>query len=301
MALRLLTLMLILVVLTPCLALAEETVIEPEWFVPEYVTQLLDIARGELGYKEGSNGYTKYGEWKGEPLAQWCAEFLCWCVDQVDQQHGTQLLHNVYPLYSGQNVGKNWFIQQGRYVARNGNLPDWGYQWLKGDDKFITTGSYIPQPGDWMFFTWTSDQDTDHVALVEYCTVDEKGHVTIHAIEGNNPDSVARNTYAIDNSRILGYGTVHDVADWTMRGNCTGVKVKKLQQNLMYLNYLPQGADDGVYGPSTVEAVKRFQLDNGLNDSGIANMETQRLLQNTVDWKVYNDLDAWLVQDDEEE
>lgn len=151
---RLLSLMLTLLLtaglLLPC-AKAEDTVLEPLWHVPDYVQWLLDVARGEIGYKEGPHGYSKYGEWAGDAYAQWCAEFLCWCVDQVDQQHGTELLRNVYPMYSGQNVGRDWFIRQGRYVTRNGNLANWGYQWMKDDDTYITTGTYIPQPGDWVF------------------------------------------------------------------------------------------------------------------------------------------------------
>ena len=106
---RLLSLMLTLLLtaglLLPC-AKAEDTVLEPLWPVPDYVQWLLDVARGEIGYKEGPHGYSKYGEWAGDAYAQWCAEFLCWCVDQVDQQHGTELLRNVYPMYSGQNVGR---------------------------------------------------------------------------------------------------------------------------------------------------------------------------------------------------
>ena len=108
---RLLSLMLTLLLtaglLLPC-AKAEDTVLEPLWHVPDYVQWLLDVARGEIGYKEGPHGYSKYGEWAGDAYAQWCAEFLCWCVDQVDQQHGTELLRNVYPMYSGQNAGRDW-------------------------------------------------------------------------------------------------------------------------------------------------------------------------------------------------
>ena len=171
-----LTLLLMAGLLLPC-AKAEDTVLEPLWHVPDYVQWLLDVARGEIGYKEGPHGYSKYGEWAGDAYAQWCAEFLCWCVDQVDQQHGTELLRNVYPMYSGQNVGRDWFIRQGRYVTRNGNLANWGYQWMKDDDTYITTGTYIPQPGDWVFFTWTSSTDTDHVAMVEYCSQDATGNI----------------------------------------------------------------------------------------------------------------------------
>ncbi len=283
----------------PARAAASETVIPPAWEVPEEIQNLLDIAAGEVGYREGAHGYSKYGEWAGDPYAQWCAEYLCWCVDQVDQRYGTQLLNHQYPLYSGSNTGKNWFIRQGRYVVRWGNLDGWGYQWLKGEDHFLSTGDYIPQPGDWVFFTWDSDQNTDHVAMVEYCTRSADGDVTIHVLEGNTPVSVKRATYPLTYNRILGYGTVRDVADVTMRGWCQGEKVRLLQENLIYLAYLPEGSADGLYGEATAEAVRTFQAASNLKQTGVADMATQRALQEAVDTAVDNDPATWLIVDDE--
>ena len=282
-------------------AFAEEEVIRPQWPVPEYVTQLLEVAAAEVGYKEGSHGYSKYGEYWGDAYAQWCAEFLCWCVDQVDKTCGTELLKNVYPLYSGQNTGMKWFIKQGRWVSRNGNLTDWGYQWFKGESAFIQAGEYVPQPGDWVFFSWTSDGNTSHVAMVEYATRDDKGNVTIHCIEGNNPSSVARVTYSNNDKKILGFGTVHDVADWTMRLGNSGQKVTDLQEKLIYLGYLPEGSADGHYGASTQDAINRYQAANGLKVLGIANIDTQTLLNRQYDEKKYADPDAWTVTEEDDD
>lgn len=281
-------------------ALAEETIIRPKWRVPDHVTWLLEIAGGEVGYKEGAHGYSKYGDYWGNPNAQWCAEYLCWCVDQVDKTHGTELLHNVYPLYSGQNTGMRWFIRQGRFISRNGNLDGWGYQWFRGESEFITAGGYIPQPGDWVFFTWTSDADTDHVAMVEYCTQDASGAVTLHCLEGNNPNSVARVTYSLSDKKILGYGTVHDVADWTMRQGNSGEKVRELQNKMIYLGMLPEGSADGVYGAATAEAISAFQQQQGLKTLGIANIETQTALNRLYQAKYDADPAMWTIIDDEE-
>lgn len=279
--------------------LSSQTVIPPAYPVPDYVTWLLDIAAKEVGYQEGDHGYSKYGEWAGDPLAQWCAEYLCWCVDQVDQRYGTQLLRQVYPMYSGSNTGKNWFVQQGRYLVRWGNLENWGYQWLKGEDHFLSTGDYIPQPGDWVFFTWDDGFDTDHVAMVEYCTRDQAGNVTIHVLEGNAPSAVQRNIYDLTYTRILGYGTVHDVMDITMRSGNTGVKVKQLQDKLCYLGYLDPSRADGVYGSGTAEAVLQFQRDHGLKDHGIANIATQQHLDAAVAEAIDNDPATWTVIDED--
>lgn len=297
---KLLTLMCALLLLcTSALGEASETVIPPAWEVPDYVTYLLDIATGELGYTEGAHGWSKYGEWAGDPYAQWCAEYLCWCVDQVDQRYGTQLLRNVYPLYSGSNTGRSWFIRQGRYIVRNGFLQDWGYQWLKGSEDYISTGDYIPQPGDWVFFTWTNTQDTDHVAMVEYCTQDENGNVQVHVLEGNAPSAVQRNVYDLTYSRILGYGTVHDVAEYTMRSGNSGAKVQALQEKLVYLGYLEADQVDGVFGSGTAAAVRAFQAAWGLSSSGVANQRTQAAIGQAMEEAIDNDPATWTVIDEE--
>lgn len=295
---RLLTLVCALLLLCAS-AQGEATVIPPAWQVPDYVTHLLEIAAGEVGYTEGDHGWSKYGQWAGDPYAQWCAEYLCWCVDQVDQRYGTQLLRHIYPLYSGSNTGRSWFIRQGRYIVRNGFLQDWGYQWLRGSESYIRTGDYIPQPGDWVFFTWTNTQDTDHVAMVEYCTRDENGSVQVHVLEGNAPSAVQRNVYDLTYSRILGYGTVHDVADYTMRAGNSGLKVQALQEKLAYLGYLEAGKADGVFGSGTVAAVKAFQAAQGLSPNGIASQATQAAIDQAMETAIDSDPDTWTVVDEE--
>ena len=283
-----------------CSCSAEDVVIDPQWPVPDYVTLLLDIASGEVGYEEGEHGWTKYGEWVGDPYCQWCAEFLCWCVDQVDQRYGTSLLNHVYPLYSGSNEGRAWFITAGRYVIRKGEVEDWGYEWLKGHTDFISSGDYIPQPGDWVFFTWTSDDDTDHVAMVEYCTQNTlTGEIMIHVIEGNKPDAVARDVYELDYGRILGYGTVHDVADIMMHVGNRGEKVRQLQEKLIFLGILDPQYESGVFDSATLSALRTFQSGHGLRCNGWANMETQLVIDEAVQQKIENDPASWTVTDDE--
>ena len=279
-------------------ALAAEERIKPVQPVPWAVQRLLEVAAGEVGYAEGEHGRTKYGEWAGDPYCQWCAEFLCWCVDQTDQRYGTSLLNQTYPLYSGSNTGRSWFITAGRYIIRKGPVEEWGYEWLKGHSSFIRSGDYIPQPGDWVFFTWTSDEDTDHVAIVEYCTRDEEGNVTIHVIEGNKPSSVARDVYDLNYSRILGYGTVRDLADITMQFGNTGEKVRQLQEKLIFMGYLDPMYETGHFGNATTEAVRAFQADRGLRASGIANITMQLKLDEEVEWKAEHDPEIWTVVDE---
>ena len=280
-------------------SLGEEEIIPPAYPVPEYVEHLLQVASEEVGYTE-DHGRTKYGEWAGDPAAQWCAEFQCWCVDQVDRRWGTDLLRNVYPYYTSSNTGRNWFIRAGRFVVRKGKVKGWGYQWLRGSDQFITSGDYIPQPGDWVFFNWGGGEDTEHVAMVEYCTVSsQNGQVTVHVIEGNKPSAVARGTYDLNDPSILGYGTVHDVADITMSFGNLGEKVFSLQEKLAYLGFLDEKYVTGRFGDSTLEAVRAYQQQRGLRVSGIANMETQKQLEDEYTLKYENDSRVWTVVDDD--
>ena len=272
-------------------------VIPPAYPVPEYVEWLLDIARSELGYTEDKHGRTKFGEWSGDPTAQWCAEFVCWCVDQMDEKYGTNHLTNTFPKYSATNVGRNWFIRQGRYVARIGFVPDWGTQWYKGNTESMGRNSYIPQPGDWMFFSVVESGDTTHVAMVEYCTRDQDGNVFVHVIEGNNPDKVQRKAYPIDAWYVLGYGTVHDVADTTLRSGVYGDVVTDLQDKLILLGYLEPQYNTGRYASLTADAVLRFQMAEGITQTGIAGPITQVRLDECVQIYYQTHTEEWVVEE----
>ncbi len=274
-----------------------ETPIDPGE-VPEFARRLLDVAIGELGYAEGARSYTKYGEWAGEPNAEWCAEFLCWCVDQTDKQFGTTLFEKVYPNYSGQNTGRDWFIARGRFVFRKGNCPDWGYQWLLGESRLMKKNDYIPRPGDWVFFSYNEAGDTEHVAMVEYAARDARGNVVLHVIEGNNPSTVQRNRYSLNNSQVLGFGACQDVVGTTMRGGNRGDKVLQLQKDLCRLGFLEEKHQTGTFGGNTKSAVAAFQRTmEGKSATGIADMDTQTAIWNAIGELEFNTPDTWLVEE----
>lgn len=263
---------------------------------PAFVPALLAVAAGELGYTEGPNNLTKYGKWSGDANAAWCAEFICWCVDQTDQQYGYTLLDTVYPNYGGQNVGRDWFIARGRFVYRKGNCPDWGYQWLKDGDHLLTKNEYIPHPGDLVFFSYNEAGDTEHVALVEYCTRDTQGDVTIHVIEGNNPSSVQRSTYPLNNSQVLGFGACEDVVDTTIRYGCSGDKVLALQQDLTTLGFLDASDQTGTCGSNTKAAIMAYQRTMKKKAvNGIADRRTQQAIALDIAQLEFDSPDTWLV------
>ena len=276
-----------------------EEIIEPEETLPDYVVWLIGVAKGELGYTEQRNGYTKYGAWAGDEKAEWCAEFLCWCVNQVDETHGTSLLTNIYPKYSGTNVGLKWFLKEGRYIARKGTVPDWGSEWFIGEEEKMEANSYIPRPGDWMFFSTLASGDTTHVAMVEYCTKKQDGTVMVHVLEGNRPDKVQQASYLISDSTILGYGTVFDLADIVLRQGQEGKKVEQLQGYLRDIGLLEAQYVTGKYGQHTADAVRAFQKIEGAEQTGIANHHTQLALQKYVrEWYLTHG-EYFAVQEDD--
>ena len=63
----------------------------------------------------------------------------------------------------------------------------------------------------------------------------------------------------------------------TLKPGDQGAAVKVLQRGLAHLGYSP-GKIDGQYGPSTVDAVKRFQRAGGLTADGILGPNTLRAL-----------------------
>ena len=278
---------------------AQETVITPIRPVPRHVRRILQIARAEIGYTEGRNNATKYGEWAGDPNANWCAEYVCWCVDQADQLDQTNLLTVVYPKYSSKNIGRNWFIREGRYISRRGSIPGFGSQWYIGHTEQIEKNGYIPQPGDWMFFAVSADGDTTHVAMVEFCTRDADGRVRVYALEGNKPDKVQQTAYLLEDETIQGYGTVFDLADSVLKSGCESRKVTRLQEMLREIGLLDGIHVTGVYGIHTAEAVRTFQQAQRIELTGVAGHETQLALQRYIQQYRMEHPEYWEVVDDD--
>jgi Putative peptidoglycan binding domain len=67
----------------------------------------------------------------------------------------------------------------------------------------------------------------------------------------------------------------------TLKPGDTGPQVKTLQQALAALGY-SSGTPDGVYGPSTQNAVERFQVAKGLDEDGIVGPTTLAALQKAL-------------------
>lgn len=45
---------------------------------------IVGVALTQVGYREGTSGFTKYGQWYGHSTMEWCAAFICWCANQAN-------------------------------------------------------------------------------------------------------------------------------------------------------------------------------------------------------------------------
>jgi hypothetical protein len=283
--------------LCPTLAIGEDRVLvaTEDWTPPnldnlsaadEPQLLLLQVAQQEIGYVEGPlSDETKYGEWFSSGRVAWCSEFITWCVDQVDQQYGTDLIDNVFPWYGGPSTGAPFFMDKGRFISDSGSLPTNEKQWLIGSDHYLNSNEYIPYPGDYIWFYYhTRDMGTDHVALVEGVSQDADGTIWVHVIEGNNPDRVQRAVYDLADSRIYGFGTPVKRAYTNLRIYNSNDDVLALQSNMVTLGYYQsETGRDGVFTLTLQKAVKQFQRDQGIRATGIVDMATRAAIEAALD------------------
>ena len=136
-------------------------------------SDIVGVASTQVGYGEGGDGYTKYGDWYGLPYSDWCAMFVSWCANQAG------VSTDVFPSFALCSAGADWFISQGR---------------------FHYAGSYAPQAGDLIFYS--SYGDIYHVGLV---TGSDDSNV--YSIEGNYNEAVYNGSYPLSYGDILGYAT----------------------------------------------------------------------------------------------
>lgn len=133
------------------------------------INKILEIARGELGYKEGTNNNTKYGAEYGLNYNPWCQMFIWW----IAQKSGI-----------GEDI-----------IPKTASCPT-AYRWFKGRGQVISANQ--AKAGDIVFFQWNGSQNADHVGIIENV---QNGIIT--TIEGNKNDAVERRQVNVNNSCIF--------------------------------------------------------------------------------------------------
>ena len=143
----------------------------------DQATDLVEVARTQVGYHEGTNNYTKYNVWFGSLNDYgynyaWCQTFVAWCANQAG------IPTSMIPRVSGTISGMDFF-------KKNETWKDAGITPEKGDIIYLHSKS----------------SSGYHVGIV----ADVSGG-QISTIEGNSSDRVAERSYSVENSSIVGYG-----------------------------------------------------------------------------------------------
>lgn len=290
---RILVIVLLLALLPAFPVQAEERAFVPtaQWEPPEIVPEevlesqpwllALKIAQEEVGYIEGpGKDESKYGTWFAKKNVPWCAEFLSWCAHEADLRYGTRLYKKIYPKYGKPDEGAPWFRARERYVTASDRVPTTHEkQWLIGDDHYLKDNEYIPYPGDYLWISYYSPHvTTDHVAIVEGVSINEKGEYVVHVIEGNNPDRVQRATYLVTYGKIHGYGTPVRRANRVVRLYDTSDDILPIQAFLMKKGFLSRMSSKE-FSAKAVDALKAYQTANRLKKTGTVDMATRNKME----------------------
>ncbi len=157
-----------------------------------HLERLLGIAESQLGYQESAenylvdenkslHGYTRFGDFCGEPYADWNAMFVSFCL------HYAGIDPAIFPAEGDAQSMIDALTEKELYIP-NG------------------TEGFLPRPGDLIFFDniYTGTY-TVRVGIVT--SVDRELGV-LNVMEGDSADSVAECRYALDDTTILGYGVL---------------------------------------------------------------------------------------------
>lgn len=223
---------------------------------------MIQIMNSQVGYHEGANNHTKYGDemHRIQPSnmdanAPWCDCWFDWCILKLCEHYG-----------------------YGADMARKvlcGNFDDYTYSSVALYKK-AGRWTQTPHKGDQIFFG--GEGHTGGVTRVY-------GGV-VFTDEGNKGDEVRKCSYSIHSPSIIGYGrpryelltggkpAVQE--DGILRVGSSGKAVRFLQLALGGLN------DDGDFGPKTEAKVKAFQKAHRLVVDGEVGPDTWEAIKQTL-------------------
>jgi peptidoglycan hydrolase-like protein with peptidoglycan-binding domain len=232
---------------------------------PQTAARILARAATQIGYVEGANDDSKFGDWYGLPNNPWCAMFVSW----VFHQEGMPLKASTAKGFAACSAGRDWFKAKGRF----------------------TTSS--PKPGYVVFYDWKvpAREPLDHVGIVE--RVNRDGSIV--AIEGNSSNPGGGRQGVFRQPRrfgIVGYGIPDfavpspappDVATRLplLKRGARGEPVRRVQGLVRAAVPSLKDADlslGGDFGPVTETKVRELQRGAGLEPDGEVGEHTWRML-----------------------
>ena len=97
---------------------------------------IVNVAIGEIGYREQGSNKTKYGVYTGANGAAWCHSFVSWCA------HEAGVSTSIVPKTASVAYGMQWYQKKGQFKYK---------------------GKYTPKRGDIVYFK----TGRSHVGIVE--------------------------------------------------------------------------------------------------------------------------------------
>lgn len=143
----------------------------------------------------------------------------------------------------------------------------------------------VMEANDWQ---WFGAGDEVHFTYVGPGTRDDVSNVCIKAFQRlwskyNPQDRITddgvfgqQTGVRLGRSPAEGFGKVRILR--LRDPNLSGDDVRKVQQALVNVGFLPEDKIDGFYGPGTSEAVKKFQEKRGLAADGVVGSQTMKAL-----------------------
>lgn len=155
---------------------------------------IAQIAKSQLGYKESTAnyivdkdnhifGYTRYGEWYGEPYGEWNGMFAAFCAHYAEYEN--------YPI--------------------DVDCSEWA-ELLKQAEYYRAADEITPTVGDLAFLDSDSDGQIDSVCIVTSVKTDdaeetqESVYLGFEAIQGVQGDSVKLVEHKADDAAVIGFG-----------------------------------------------------------------------------------------------
>ncbi|MBR5616856.1 MAG: LPXTG cell wall anchor domain-containing protein [Oscillospiraceae bacterium] len=155
----------------------------------------LGYTESQANYKVGEDGttkygYTRYGEWYGNPYGNWNGMFICFCMN-----------YSNHPDY---DFIKNSGVESMRTAA-------------VGIGKYTAVGEgVVPAAGSIVFFDRDSNGKADFAGIVTYA-----GNGAISVVAGDVNGAVASADYAMNNGTIMGYALLPARVPMTSTGPST--------------------------------------------------------------------------------
>ena len=143
-----------------------------------YSSDLMACAVSQTGYEENADGYTRYGDWYGNPTGDWNVMFVSFCM------HYAGISNDQIPSGSG----------------------CWAWQVKLEESGLISDMSVLPMPGDILLTDNDGDGKYDRAGIIA-----DVAEGMISTIEGDVDGKVGACSYSAEDAALFGYVSVNSL------------------------------------------------------------------------------------------